>query len=152
MPRSGSTVPKYTPERTPASAAASPPIAKTSVNALRTSIPSAVTIARFSTPARSGGVARHSSFLVPHAVFQAGAVPRAHRVSGCLLNLLAIFGMDLFKRICAFQFFVGVTKNLFVRRAVIKSPSLRIYYCDHIDGIFSDKSKQLLTLNQMLSK
>ena len=33
-------------------AAATPPIAKTSVNARRTSIPSAVTIARFSTPAR----------------------------------------------------------------------------------------------------
>ena len=29
-----------------------PPIANTSVNALRTSMPSAVTIARFSTPAR----------------------------------------------------------------------------------------------------
>ena len=41
------------PASTPASAAASPPIAKTSVNARRTSIPSAVTIARFSTPART---------------------------------------------------------------------------------------------------
>ena len=33
--------------------AARPPIMKTSVNDLRTSIPSAVTIARFSTPART---------------------------------------------------------------------------------------------------
>ena len=52
VPCAGETVPKCTPASTPASAAAAPPIAKTSVNALRTSMPSAVTISRSSTPAR----------------------------------------------------------------------------------------------------
>ncbi len=52
VPCSGPTTLKYTPLSTPATAAATPPIANTSVNALRTSMPSACTIARFSTPAR----------------------------------------------------------------------------------------------------
>ena len=52
VPWVGSIPLKWIPARTPASAAAMPPIAKTSVNAFFTSMPSAVTIARFSTPAR----------------------------------------------------------------------------------------------------
>ena len=87
--------------------------------------------------------------LVAHAVFDPPPALAAERFPRSLLDLRAVFGMNLLERRGVPQLFFGVAESLAIGRTVVDAVARGIDQGNHVGRIFADEARQFLALRQL---